>query len=173
MMVTGWQWQKMSKQEKLLAQQTANYQQEQAAQRKQQEVQQQQLTMMNDSMGMLQASNREMKAQQELEAQQRKRVKDAISKGYAIINKAQKECGLSQHLDTLSDIRYLCTDYAQRASAGYQAANAYWTSIAKDFNDSEMTEIKNALTQHSSEQIEKWNKKMMKIKDQYDATITE
>ncbi len=173
MMVTGWQWQKMSKQEKLLAQQTANYQQEQTAQRKQQEAQQQQLTMMTDSMGALQASNNQMRVQQEMVEQQRLRVKNVISKGYAIIDKTNRECGLNHHLDTLSDIRYLCTDYAQRASAGYQAANAYWTSIAKDFNDSEMTEIKNALTQHCSAQIEKWNKKMMKIKEQYDATITD
>jgi len=67
---------------------------------------------------------------------------------------------MDQFLDTLSNIRYLYTDYSQKLSAINKAVNGYWNQINKDFNNTEMTEIKNAMRKHYGKQAEQWNNKI-------------
>jgi hypothetical protein len=94
----------------------------------------------------------------------RKRVKDAIEKGHAIVDKTIRQTYIDQHLDTLSNINYLSQDidYAQESMSGYRAIENYLERIKADFNETELTEIKDALNLHCAKIIEKWNKKIEK-----------
>ncbi len=163
MVVVGWQWKKMDQQERLLVEQTVQQQREQLKQR-------QQLTMVQDSLRAMQADNEQIKAVNERvqarekgQAQQRLRVKKAIDKGYGVIDRAVSQCGMEQFLDTLSDIRYVYTAYSQRVTAVYKTVNGYWKDIEKNFSDTEMAEIKTAMSKHYSEQAERWNNKIKQL----------
>ncbi len=155
-MVTGWQWQKMSRQEKLLAQKSTSYQQEQTKQR-------QQLNFIHDSLKVLQTDRNQIRAKEKQAIQQRLRVKEAIHKGYVIIDKANRQSGMEQFLDTLSDIRYVYTNYSDKVTTIYQKVYEYWQLIEKDFNDTEMTEIKDAMGKYYSKQAEHWNNKIKQL----------
>jgi len=95
--------------------------------------------------------------------QHKQRVKEAISKGYAVIDIANRQSGMQQFLDTLSDIRYVYTDYSDKVTAIYKKVNEYWRLIEKDFSDTEMTEIKDAMGKYYSKQAEQWNDRIKQL----------
>ncbi len=156
----GWQWHQNRQQEKLLTKQAEERSLWAAKFQKEQTEQRQQLTLVHDSMGVILADKERVRVKKKQEEQRRLRVKEAISKGYLVIDKANSQSGMDQFLDTLSNIRYLYTDYSQKLSAIYKAINGYWNRINKDFSDTEMTEIKNAMRKHYEKQAEQWNNKI-------------
>ena len=155
LLLTGYQIVKTSEEDDRLTQMNTLHRQELRAQ-------QQQIAELTDTITELKADNQMMKEEKTAVEARRKRVKDAIEKGHAIVDKTIRQTKIDQHLDTLSNINYLSQDidYAQESTSGYRAIENYLEQIKADFNETELTEIKDALNLHCAKIIEKWNKKI-------------
>lgn len=155
LLLTGYQILKTSEEDDRLTQMNTLHRQELRAQ-------QQQIAELTDTITELKADNQMMKEEKTAVEARRKRVKDAIEKGHAIVDKTIRQTNIDQHLDTLSNINYLSQDidYAQESMSGYRAIENYLEQIKADFNETELTEIKDALNLHCAKIIEKWNKKI-------------
>ncbi len=95
-----------------------------ASHQQERDRQRQQLAVMTDSIKMMKADNQQLKQQQQAQAERQVRVTDAIQKGYAIIDDAFRNSGIQQHLDTLSDLRYLSLDFPEKLQMSTKAAEA-------------------------------------------------
>ena len=93
----------------------------------------------------------------------RKRVKDAIDKGNAIVDKTMRQTKIDQHLDTLSNLLYLWPDYSEKSMSGYRAIETYLEQIKVQFSDTGMSEIRNTMNLHCAEKTDKWNMKYGEI----------
>lgn len=155
LLLTGYQIVKTSEEDDRLTQMNTFHRQELRAQ-------QQQIAELTDTITELKADNQMMKEEKTAVEARRKRVKDAIEKGHAIVDKTIRQTNIDQHLDTLSNVNYLSQDidYAQESMSGYRAIENYLEQIKADFNETELTEIKDALNLHCAKIIEKWNKKI-------------
>ena len=155
LLLTGYQIVKTSEEDDRLTQMNTLHRQELRAQ-------QQQIAELTDTITELKADNQMMKEEKTAVEAKRKRVKNAIEKGHAIVDKTIRQTYIDQHLDTLSNINYLSQDidYAQESMSGYRAIENYLEQIKADFNETELTEIKDALNLHCAKIIEKWNKKI-------------
>ena len=155
LLLTGYQIVKTSEEDDRLTQMNTLHRQELRAQ-------QQQIAELTDTITELKADNQMMKEEKTAVEARRKRVKDAIEKGHTIVDKTIRQTNIDQHLDTLSNINYLSQDidYAQESMSGYRAIENYLEQIKADFNETELTEIKDALNLHCAKIIEKWNKKI-------------
>ena len=155
LLLTGYQIVKTSEEDDRLTQMNNLHRQELRAQ-------QQQIAELTDTITELKADNQMMKEEKTAVEARRKRVKDAIEKGHAIVDKTIRQTNIDQHLDTLSNVNYLSQDidYAQESMSGYRAIENYLERIKADFNETELTEIKDALNLHCAKIIEKWNKKI-------------
>ena len=159
----GLQMWKAKEQEQILTQLNATYQQEQELQQQEQKAQQQQMTQLTDSIAELRTYNKQMKEREATVEAKRKRVKDAIEKGKAIVDKTMRQTKIDQHLDTLSSLLYLWPDYSEKSMSGYRAIESYLEQIKAQYNDTEMAEIRNAMNLHCAAKIDKWNTKFGKI----------
>jgi hypothetical protein len=121
------------------------------------------MELLTDSMAELKAYNRRMKEKEETAEAKRKRVKDAIDKGIAIIDKTMRETKIDQHLDTLSNFTYLWHDFTRRSQSGFRATETYLKQIGSSFDKNERTQIADAMNQHCAAIIEKWNQKIIDI----------
>lgn len=155
LLLTGYQIMKTSEEDDRLTQMNTFHRQELRAQ-------QQQIAELTDTITELKADNQMMKEEKTALEARRKRVKNAIEKGNAIVDKTIRQTNIDQHLDTLSNVNYLSQDidYAQESTSGYRAIENYLEQIKADFNETELTEIKDALNLHCAKIIEKWNKKI-------------
>ena len=156
LLLMGWQLWRTRGQEERLTELNAVYQQEQ-------KVQQQQIAQLTDSIADLKAYNHQMKERETTIKTKRERVKDAISNGKRIIEKSMRDTKIDQHLDTLSNLIYLWPDFTRKSQSGFKAAEAYLEQIKPSFDDSERTQIANAMNQHCAAIIEKWNNKIVEI----------
>jgi adenylate kinase family enzyme len=104
-----------------------------------------------------------MKEKEETAEAKRKRMKDAIDKGIAIIDKTMRETKIDQHLDTLSNFTYLWHDFTRRSQSGFRATETYLKQIGSSFDKNERIQIANAMNQHCADIIEKWNQKIIDI----------
>ena len=97
-----------------------------------------------------------------------KPVDDAISNGKAVIDKAIQEGGIVQHLDTLQDLQYLRTDFAERLQDGSNAYKQYMKEIDGKFSEKELAEITDALMTYDGEQTKQIMIKFNQLKEEYD-----
>ena len=97
-----------------------------------------------------------------------KPVDDAISNGKAVIDKAIQEGGIVQHLDTLHDLRYLRTDFAERLQDGSNAYKQYMKEIDGKFSEKELAEITDALMIYDGELTKQIVIKFNQLKEEYD-----
>lgn len=126
-------------------------------------AQQQQIAELTDTIIKLKADNQMMKEREAAVEERRERVKDAIEKGNALIDKITRQTNIDQHLDTLSNIVYLRHNFSEESMSGYRAIETYMEQIKTQYNDTEMAEIKEAMNLHCAAIIEKWNKKMKRL----------
>ena len=82
------------------------------------------IEQLNDSLEKVAAAHQLLKDQQEQEAAERVRVEEAIAQGKAEIDRAMKNTGIKQHLDTLSNLAYLRHDILYRFNDGVMANSA-------------------------------------------------
>ena len=133
------------------------------AKEQEQKAQQQQMVQLTDSIAELRTYNQQMKEREATVEAKKKRVKDAIDKGNAIVDKVMRQTKIDEHLDTLSSLFYLWPDYSEKSMSGYRTIESYLEQIKAQYNDTEMTEIRNAMNLHCATTIENWNKKFGKI----------
>ncbi len=156
LLLMGWQLWRGSQQDDRLVKLNETYQQER-------QQQQQQVAMLSDSIAVLRAYNQQEKGREAAAEARRQRVKNAITKGYGIIDEAMCQTNIDQHLDTLSDFRYLWPDFTKRSQAGLRATERYTKEVRQSFSAAEIQEITTALHEHVAETIKKWNKKIIDI----------
>ena len=90
-------------------------------------------------------------------------MKEAIDKGFAIIDKTMRETKIDQHLDTLSNLIYIWPDFTRRSQSGFRTTESYLQQIRSSFNDNERAQIADAMNQHCAAIIEKWNQKIVEL----------
>lgn len=128
---------------------------------------------LSDSLEKVTMMHRHLKDEQERKATGHKRVEDAIANGKNAIDRAYKDVGIKQHLDTLSDLRYLRDDIFSKINERIDAKNNYLKSIRKGFTENEITEITNALTVYQDNIELQISKQINKIQEKYDREITQ
>ncbi len=163
LLLVGIQLRQAAEQEDRLAMLNTTMEQQREAQQEQMEIQQQQLSEVTDTLARLKAYNQEQIEQESMLQTKRVKMKSATEKGYAIVDRAMRQTGIDQHLDTLSDIRYLWPDFTKKSQAGLQAIEAYKREINSSFDTHETEQIVSALSQHVAEKVEKWNQKIIDI----------
>lgn len=156
LLLMGWQMRSTKGQDERLANMQASY-------RQQQKAQQQQMAQMTDTIAELRAYNRQLREREEAVEARKERVKDAINKGNALIDKTMRQTNIDQHLDTLSNLLYIWPDYTMRSQSGLRATETYLEQIKPSFDDAEMAEITNAVMGHYDAIIQRWNKKIVKL----------
>lgn len=92
------------------------------------------------------------------------RVEEAIRMGMEKVERSCLETGLTQHLDTLTNLIYLTEAFNEHYMDGYLAANRYCDSIRPNFTSVEMSEIINAITLYCGELQRKWVEKIDELR---------
>ena len=156
LMLIGWQMWRTKGQDEKLTELNATYQQEQKRQ-------QEQMAQLTDTIAELKAYNRRVKERQEAVEVKRKHMKEAIDKGFAIIDKTMRETKIDEHLDTLSNFIYIWPDFTKRSQSGFRATETYLRQIKSSFNDNERAQIADAMNRHCAAIIEKWNQKIVEL----------
>lgn len=156
LLLVGWQMWEARGQEEKLSEMNATYQQEQKAQ-------QQQMKHLTDSIAELKAYSQHMKEQEETVETKKMRVQDAIKKGIALVDRTMRQTNIDQHLDTLSNVVYIWSDFAERWQSGFRATETYLQQIKSSFDDNERAQIADAMNQHCTAIIEKWKNKIVEI----------
>lgn len=101
------------------------------------------------------------------------KVDKAISEGYADIDERIASTHMNEHLDTLSSIIYLRTDYAEVLSSSFGWVDEYLQTLNRDFAPQDISVIKEALDAHLSKTTTRWNNKFSQLKEAYDSQFTE
>lgn len=156
LLLIGWLLWKAKGQEERLTELNTTYRQEQ-------KMQQQQVAQLIDTIAELKAYNRQVKAQKAIQEDKRKRQRNAIEKGIKIIDRTMRETKIDQHLDTLSNYKYIWPDLTKRSQSGYRAIETYLQQIESSFDESERAQIAETMNQHCAAIIEKWNEKIVEL----------
>lgn len=134
----------------------ATYQQEQR-------VQQLQIKQLTDSTTKLGNYNQELRQRESDMIANRRKVENAINNGKRLIEKTMQQTNIDRHLDTLSNILYIWSDFTNRCQAGERAIEKYLKQIDNSFSDIEKDEIRNSLNRHNEAIVTKWRNKIVNI----------
>lgn len=155
-LLIGLQMRRAKEQDDRLAAIHATYQQKLGAQ-------QQKLKQLADSTTELSLYNQQQRQRVIALETRRKKVEDAISKGKALVDKAMRQTNIDQHLDTLTNILYIWSDFTYRCQSGERAIERYMQQINASFSESEKNEIRSALAQHNSDIVTQWRNKIVNL----------
>ena len=108
----------------------AGYQQEQREQR-------QQIKQLTDSTTVLGNYNQQLREKESAIVVKKRKVQDAIVKGKTIIDRAMKQTNIDQHLDTLTNMLYMWSDFSYRSQSGERAIERYMQQISASFSEAE------------------------------------
>lgn len=122
------------------------------------------INKLNDSLEHLSLVHQDMKNGLKEKDAKQKLMRNAISKGKAVIDDALKATGVWQQLDTLSAKRYCNIDMFDCIMKSGKAFNDYLEQIRSGFTDEEMAEITNALAVYNGERINYIDNKIKEIK---------
>lgn len=122
------------------------------------------INKLNDSLANLSVVHQDMKNGLKEKDAKQKLMRNAISKGKAVIDDALKATGVWQQLDTLSAKRYCNIDMFDCIMKSGKAFNDYLEQIRSGFTDEEMAEITNALAVYNGERINYIDNKIKEIK---------
>ena len=156
LLLIGLQMQRSKEQNERLEQMKASYQQEQREQR-------QQIRQLTDSTMMLGNYNQQLREKEAAIVAKRRKVQDAIVKGKAIIDRTMRQTNIDQHLDTLTNMLYMWSDFSYRSQSGERAIERYMQQINASFSESEKDEIRSALAQHNSDIVTQWRNKIVNL----------
>ena len=155
-LLLGMQMRRAKEQDERLAAIHATYQQQLGAQ-------QQKLKHLADSTTELRLYNQQQRQKEIALKTSRKKVEDAISKGKALIDKTMRQTNIDKHLDTLTNILYIWSDFTYRCQSGERAIEHYLKQMDSSFSDAEKDEIKNAMYRHNEAIVTKWKNRIVNI----------
>ena len=155
-LLIGLQVRRAKEQDEKLAAINATYQQQLGAQ-------QQKLKQLADSTTELRLYNQQQRQREIALETSRKKVEDAISKGKALIDKTMRQTNIDKHLDTLTNILYIWSDFTYRCQSGERAIENYLKQMDSSFSDAEKDEIRNAMYRHNEAIVTKWRNRIVNI----------
>ena len=155
-LLVGLQIRKAQKQDERLAAIHVTYQQQLGAQ-------QRKLKQLADSTTELRLYNQQQIQREIALETSRKKVEDAIGKGKVLIDKVMRQTNIDKHLDTLTDIIYIWSDFTYRCQSGERAIERYMQQINASFSEAEKDEIRSALAQHNSDIVTQWRNKIVNL----------
>jgi Kae1-associated kinase Bud32 len=126
-------------------------------------AQQQKLKQLVDSTTELRLYNQQQRQKEIALKTSRKKVEDAISKGKALIDKTMRQTNIDKHLDTLTNILYIWSDFTYRCQSGERAIENYLKQMDSSFSDTEKDEIRNAMYRHNEAIVTKWKNRIVNI----------
>ena len=155
-LLIGLQMRKAKEQDDRLAAIHASYQQKL-------EAQQRRLKQLVDSTTELRLYNQRQRQREIALETNRKRVENAISKGKSLIDKAMRQTDIDKHLDTLTNILYIWSDFTYRVQSGERVIETYLKQIDTSFSDTEKDEIRNSMYRHNEAIITRWQNRIVNI----------
>ena len=155
-LLLGMQMRRAKEQDEKLVAIHATYQQQLGAQ-------QQKLKQLADSTTELRLYNQQQRQKEIALKTSRKKVEDAISKGKALIDKSMRQTNIDKHLDTLTNILYIWSDFTYRCQSGERAIENYRKQMDSSFSDTEKDEIRNAMYRHNEAIVTKWKNRIVNI----------
>ena len=155
-LLIGLQVRRAKEQDERLAAIHATYQQQLGAQ-------EQKLKQLADSTTELRLYNQQQRQREIALKTSRKKVEDAISKGKALIDKTMRQTNIDKHLDTLTNILYIWSDFTYRCQSGERAIENYLKQMDSSFSDTEKDEIRNAMYRHNEAIVTKWKNRIVNI----------
>lgn len=118
---------------------------------------------MNDTIASLNIANSQLRqAQMERDARQ-KMVDDAIADGLIIIDATNAATHIKEHIDTVSDSKYVWIDWHYQTVQGEKKIPEYMNSIRNRFSSKELAEIEYALKEHCNNYESQIRKKLDKV----------
>ena len=126
-------------------------------------AQEQKLKQLADSTTELRLYNQQQRQREIALETSRKKVEDAISKGKALIDKSMRQTNIDKHLDTLTNILYIWSDFTYRCQSGERAIENYLKQMDSSFSDAEKDEIKNAMYRHNEAIVTTWRNRIVNI----------
>ena len=126
-------------------------------------AQEQKLKQLADSTTELRLYNQQQRQKEIALETSRKKVEDAISKGKALIDKTMRQTNIDKHLDTLTNILYIWSDFTYRCQSGERAIENYLKQMDSSFSDTEKDEIRNAMYRHNEAIVTKWKNRIVNI----------
>ena len=99
---------------------------------------------------------------------EQRHVDEAIERGKVFVDNRMDETGISQHLDTLSSLKYYNPVFHERLNDGMVAIEDYTDQIKSDFTEEELVRIREVLTSHQNERQLDWVNKFNTMKEAYD-----
>ena len=156
LVLTGLLMLRANEQDEKLAKMKATYQQEQRAQ-------QLQIKQLTDSTTKLGNYNQELRQRESNMIANRRKVENAVNNGKRLIEKTMQQTNIDRHLDTLSNILYIWSDFTNRSQAGERAIEKYLRQIDNSFSDIEKDEIRNSLNRHNEAIVTKWRNRIVNI----------
>ena len=126
-------------------------------------AQEQKLKQLADSTTELRLYNQQQRQKEIALKTSRKKVEDAISKGKALIDKSMRQTNIDKHLDTLTNILYIWSDFTYRCQSGERAIEHYLKQMDSSFSDTEKDEIRNAMYRHNEAIVTKWKNRIVNI----------
>lgn len=120
---------------------------------RQHELQQRQLTEMGDNLDAASAANKELQQAERVRMEHARLMSQAEERGKRLIDDEWRKTHVMEHLDTLSNMRYVWPDYAMRTYEGpAKALNRYVDNLdATIFSEEDKANILNQLTKHNAE----------------------
>jgi Kae1-associated kinase Bud32 len=155
-LLLGMQMRRAKEQDEKLVAIHATYQQQLGAQ-------QQKLKQLADSTTELRLYNQQQRQKKIALKTSRKKVEDAISKGKALIDKSMRQTNIDKHLDTLTNILYIWSDFTYRCQSGERAIENYLKQMDSSFSDTEKDEIRNVMYRHNEAIVTKWRNRIVNI----------
>lgn len=127
------------------------------------EAQQRRLKQLVDSTTELRLYNQRQRQKEIALETNRKKVENAISKGKSLIDKAMRQTDIDKHLDTLTNILYIWSDFTYRVQSGERVIETYLKQIDTAFSDTEKDEIRNSMYRHNEAIITRWQNRIVNI----------
>ncbi len=126
---------------------------------------------MNDTIASLNIANSQLR-QAQMERDARQQIVDkAIADGLSIIDATNAATHIKEHIDTVSDSKYVWIDWHYQAIQGEKKIPEYMNSIRNRFSSKELAEIEYALKEHCNNYESLIRKKIRKINVYFDNAI--
>lgn len=118
--------------------------------RNEQSAQQLIIHNMSDSMDAVNHTNRVLRQAEDEREAHAQRMEQAVQRGKQLVDNAMRSTRIMQHLDTLTNARYLTPDFAEKCMAGPGAINKFVEGLDATFSESDRADIYNQLTKYSA-----------------------
>lgn len=118
---------------------------------------------MNDTIASLNAANNQLRSMQMEQEARQQMVDDAIAEGIRLIDATNAATHIKEHIDTVSDTKYVWIDWHYQTIQGEKKIPEYMNSIRNRFTSKELAQIEYALKEHCSNYKSLIRKKIRKL----------